>query len=215
MKKVFLVRHGETLANINHTWQDSTDELSPRGFIQADKLAERLKDNTFDQAFCSSYIRAKQTAEAISKRLGLNFIFSDLFAEVKNPSCTIGQKQENIPGNIVYEYIQKRDTAIDKSNFRYEDEETFTELIARARLALETLAEAQGEIILAVTHGTMMRTLVGVVLSQHEPARSPSEIFYGGRYMQTVNTGITVLTYDEEKKVWSLLTFNDHAHFAE
>jgi broad specificity phosphatase PhoE len=215
MKKIFLVRHGETVGNINHTWQDSTDELTPRGFIQADKLAERLEGNTFDQAFCSSFLRAKQTSEAISKRLGLTFIFSDLFTEVKNPSSTIGERYEKIPGNVVYEYIQKRDSAEDRDNFRLEDEETFTELIARARKALQTLAEAEGETILAVTHGTFMRTLVGVVLSQHEPTRPSSEIFYGGRFMQTINTGITVLTYDEEKKVWSLLTFNDHAHFAE
>lgn len=215
MKKVYLVRHGETRANISHIWQDSTDELTPRGFIQADNLAERLEGNTFDQAFCSSFLRAKQTAEAVSKRLGLNFIFSDLFTEVKNPSSTIGESYEKIPGNVVYEYIQKRDSAEDRDNFRLEDEETFSELIARARKALETLAEAEGETILAVTHGTFMRTLVGVVLSQHEPERSPSEIFYGARYMQTINTGITVLTYDEVKKVWSLLTFNDHAHFAE
>jgi broad specificity phosphatase PhoE len=215
MKKVFIVRHGETVGNINHTWQGPQDELAPSGFIQADKLAERLEGTTFDKAFCSSFLRAKQTAEAVSKRLGLTLIFSDLFTEVKNPSCTIGHKQENVPGNVVYEYLQKRDTAIDKDNFRHEDDETFAELIARAREALETLAQAEGETILAVTHGTFMRTLVGVVLSQHEPSRPASEIFYGGRFMQTINTGITVLTYDEEKKVWSLLTFNDHAHFAE
>ncbi len=215
MKKIFLVRHGETIANISKIWQDSTDGLSPRGFIQAEKLAERLKKNTFGLAFCSSFTRAQQTAEVISKRLGLNFLPSDLFIEVQNPSCTVGVRQEKIPGNAVYEYMQKRDSAVDKDNFRYEDEETFTELIARARKALEALTEADGETILVVTHGTIMRTLVGLVLSQHEPNRSPSEIFYAGRYMQTINTGITVLTYEEDTKVWSLLTFNDHAHFAE
>lgn len=215
MKKIFLVRHGETLANISHTWQDSTDELSPEGFMQADKLAERLEENTFDQAFCSSFVRARQTAEVVSNRLGISFTFSDLFTEVKNPSCTIGVKQENTPGNVVFEYLQMRDGASDKDNFRHEDEETFTELITRGRKALEILAKADGETVLVVTHGTFMKTLVGLVLSQHEPSRSPSEIFYGGRYMQTINTGITVLNYDEEKKAWSLLTFNDHAHFAE
>ena len=215
MKKIFLVRHGETLANIAKTWQDSTDELSPRGFIQAETLAERIKDNTFDQAFSSSYTRAKQTAEVIAKRLGLDFIFSNLFTEVKNPSSTIGIKLEKIPGNVVHEYLEKRRLATDRDNFRYEDEETFTELIARARKVLESLDEVKGETTLVVTHGSFMRTLVGVVLSQHEPERSPSEIFYAMRYMKTTNTGITVLTYDEESKVWSLLTFNDHAHFAE
>ena len=215
MKKVFLVRHGETLANMNMTWQDSNDELSPRGFIQADKLAERLVENTFDQVFCSSFKRARQTAEVLTKRLGLTFIFSDLFTEVKNPSCLVGIKQENIPGNAVHDYLQMRDSASDKDNFRFEDEETLSELITRARETLELLARSDGETMLAVTHGTFMKTLVGVVLSQHEPTRSASEIFYAGRYMLTINTGITVLTYNEDKKVWTLLTFNDHAHFAE
>lgn len=215
MKTVYLVRHGETNANLAKTWQDPFDELSPRGFLQAENLATRLQELYFDLALSSSYKRAMQTAEVIQKRTGLVFTYSDNFVEVKNPSSTIGIKQEKAPGNKIFEYLQARDSAVDKDNFRFEDEETLAELIKRGRAALVELTKAEATSILVVTPGTIMRTIVNLVLSQHDTSRLAADIFYGGRFMQTVNTGITVLNYDEETELWSLLTFNDHAHFAD
>jgi len=215
MKKIYLVRHGETNSNVAKVWQDSSDELSPRGFIQAEALAARLQHLNFDLAVSSPYKRAKQTAEVISLQTGLIFNYSDNFVEVKNPSSTVGTQQEKVVGNKIFEYLQARDSAGDRDNFRFEDEETLHELINRGKSALAELAALDGSSVLVVTHGTIMRTIVTIVLNQHDKDRLASDIFYSGRYMETVNTGITVLNYDEVSKVWSLLTFNDHAHFAE
>ena len=215
MKTVYFVRHGETLGNLAKAWQGPNDELSPQGFIQAETLAKRLAELQFDAVFCSSFKRAVQTAEVVAKRTGIAFSSSDYFVEVRNPSSTYGVVQEKVPGNEVYEYIQARDQSADKENFRYSDEETIAEVVLRARQALEFLAQSEGQSILVISHGTILKTITSVILSQHDKERPAAEIFYSGKYMQTTNTGITVAMYDEAGETWSLLTFNDHAHFAE
>jgi broad specificity phosphatase PhoE len=76
---VYLVRHGETNANIKKLWQDGSDVLSPAGFEQAAVLANRLKTIVVDMAISSTLIRAVQTAGVITTQTGLTFTESALF----------------------------------------------------------------------------------------------------------------------------------------
>ncbi len=216
MKTVYLVRHGETVANLAQVWQDESDVLSPQGFLQAENLALRLQSENFDKAYCSSYVRAKQTADILQLKLGIEFESSDLFKEVQGPTSTVGIKYEKVEGNRINEYLSSRDSAPDISNFRFEDEETLFEVVTRARSALARLETVEAKKILVITHGTFMRTLVSLVLNQHEPDRTAAGIFHAGRYLETTNTGITVINKAaQDNSPWSLLTFNDHNHFVE
>jgi len=66
--KIYAFRHAETYYNKNKIftgWIDS--KLTPKGWEQARKLAEKLKDKRIDYAFTSSLSRAKDTLKEVLK----------------------------------------------------------------------------------------------------------------------------------------------------
>ena len=60
---LYIVRHGDP--------DYSTDSLTPRGVLQAEAVAKRLKDSGITQIYSSPMGRALQTAEPACKLLGL------------------------------------------------------------------------------------------------------------------------------------------------
>ena len=72
LKTLYLVRHGQTDANLNKVVQGQTDTpLNETGLIQARKVAEKLKSVHADMVLSSDLSRAAQTAEVIAKTCGL------------------------------------------------------------------------------------------------------------------------------------------------
>lgn len=66
--KIILIRHGESESNVGiNTKKDSP--LTERGKKQVEHLADRLKQYRISEIYCSNLIRAKQTAEIISKKI--------------------------------------------------------------------------------------------------------------------------------------------------
>lgn len=69
-----LIRHGETPANTGGVWHGSTDTpLSDRGHQQARRVGQHLVDagESYSQIYSSPLQRARYTAEAIGRGLGL------------------------------------------------------------------------------------------------------------------------------------------------
>ncbi len=66
--KLYLVRHGQTVENVNHIHQGHTDgQLTELGQEQALRIAERLRKESFDVIYASDLGRAANTARAIAK----------------------------------------------------------------------------------------------------------------------------------------------------
>ncbi len=62
-----VVRHGETVANVEHVYQgQSHGELNDKGIVQAYELKEALMGQSLDIIFCSDLKRAVDTAEIIA-----------------------------------------------------------------------------------------------------------------------------------------------------
>jgi len=74
--KIFLVRHGESEANAKDLYQGQRldSPLSSHGLEQAQRIAERLKDEKIDAIYSSDLLRARETAEAIAKFHNLKVI---------------------------------------------------------------------------------------------------------------------------------------------
>src|SRR3712207_2914672 len=71
---IYLVRHGQTTWNIERRFQGQLDvPLSEEGLRQAEAVASWLVRQRvrFGAVYSSDLLRAKQTAEAIGRRLGL------------------------------------------------------------------------------------------------------------------------------------------------
>ncbi len=84
--KVFLVRHGQSIANKiricqgnQNKWTDTS--LTYTGKTQARKVAERLKGEKFDIIYSSPLKRAKQTANIINKFHNKGIIIDDRIKE--------------------------------------------------------------------------------------------------------------------------------------
>ena len=67
--KLYLVRHGETDANRLGLSQSPKTPLSEDGLKQAKIVARRLAGIKIDIIYSSTYLRAKRTAEVISKEI--------------------------------------------------------------------------------------------------------------------------------------------------
>lgn len=71
MTKLFLVRHGETDWNRDGRWQGGSDtRLNETGREQARELADTL-DGSIDALYSSDLARARETAEILGAKLGL------------------------------------------------------------------------------------------------------------------------------------------------
>ncbi|CDQ19298.1 histidine phosphatase family protein [Halobacillus karajensis] len=82
MTKVALIRHGSTPWNKEKRAQGTSDiRLDEEGKGEAIKLAERLKNGTWDVLYSSPLLRAKQTAEFISEKVGLDILFDSRLKE--------------------------------------------------------------------------------------------------------------------------------------
>lgn len=71
MAKLILVRHGESEWNKLGIWTGSVDvALSEKGFEEARKAGDVLRDVKIDFAFVANMLRAQQTFDSLCERLG-------------------------------------------------------------------------------------------------------------------------------------------------
>jgi broad specificity phosphatase PhoE len=70
--RVYLARHGQTAYNIEGRFQGQLPvALDAKGRTQATELAERAAEHGFAALWCSPLKRARETADAVAKRIEL------------------------------------------------------------------------------------------------------------------------------------------------
>lgn len=83
MKKLYLVRHGQTTWNLEKRTQGNKDsDLTPLGIKQAEILSHRLQNIELDAIFCSPLKRAYLTAEIIAKKQNIEYTLDDRLREI-------------------------------------------------------------------------------------------------------------------------------------
>src|SRR5579862_7785240 len=69
---VYLARHGQTAYNLEGRFQGQQEiPLDDTGRAQAEELAERAVPYGFAALWCSPLLRARETADAVAARIGL------------------------------------------------------------------------------------------------------------------------------------------------
>jgi broad specificity phosphatase PhoE len=208
MKTIYLVRHGQTNANVTQTFQGPSEPLSEVGEKQAFRLAERLQHLDFAKIIASDYVRTCQTTEPIRQLVNVSFETSALLREEKTPTSWLGRTEMDVNGQ------QFTEDLIDKSDdlsWRVEDAENTHDIHTRIKKSLEMLENDSSDSILVVSHGNFLKQLLGHVLL--DGRGTLKEVASFKRTLKTTNTGISVIVF--EKGRWRVLTWNDHAHFAE
>jgi broad specificity phosphatase PhoE len=70
--RVFLARHGQTAYNLEGRFQGQLPvSLDDTGRAQAAELAERAASHDFVKLWCSPLLRARETADIVAARIGL------------------------------------------------------------------------------------------------------------------------------------------------
>lgn len=82
--QIVLIRHAEP-EWVRDGLNVDDPPLTQRGHMQAEMLAERLADETFDEILVSPLTRTRQTAEPILKRLGRDLVVEPWLEEIRNP----------------------------------------------------------------------------------------------------------------------------------
>lgn len=212
MKKIYLIRHGESADNSQNLESRNDTPLSEKGLKQTMFLGERFDRIEVDQIIASPYTRTHQTAEAIASRKNLPIEFSELFVERRVPSEILGLSFDSKELKNVYSELKKNYFV---PGARYSDEENFEDLKIRAATALAFLESAQAENIVVSTHGMFQMMLISyMVFGKEVSSREFIKMFNG---LKNSNTGITWCEYDPSLKTneetgWKMFVWNDNAH---
>jgi probable phosphoglycerate mutase len=180
MTYVALVRHGETDWNAERRLQGSSDiPLNDTGRAQALAAARRLRDRRWDVLVSSPLSRAWETADIIGAHLGLER--SSTYPELSERH--FGEAE----GATDYEVFDRWPYGV------YPGMEPHESVTERGLRVLDDLAARhRGASILAVTHGGLIRSVVGALHIRRAP-RIP-------------NASISSLRHDEHG--WTVLTIN-------
>jgi len=151
---VYVARHGETVDNLPplRLMGSRDSPLTERGRRQAVALAAAAADLGVRSLFTSPQPRARDTAEVVERRLGLEARADDRLRESSRGSWE-GRLVEQI---AVEEPGRWRDWQRPSADFRFPGGESLGEHLARVRAILEDLRRAPAP-VLAIAHGGTIR----------------------------------------------------------
>lgn len=150
MTRLLLVRHGETVDNVNQIMQGQTQgELTQKGVLQAEELARQMRDEFIDVFVSSDLKRSIDTCRIIAQLHGLPVVQTPLL-------------RERDWGGFTGRFIPDL-----KDETWPDDIESITDLRARAKAFLDFICEQYpGKTVLAVGHGIINKAIQAVHLGK-------------------------------------------------
>tara|TARA_B110000438_G_scaffold4039_1_gene4071 strand:- start:1633 stop:2250 length:618 start_codon:yes stop_codon:yes gene_type:complete len=158
MKKIIIVRHGQTNSNIEGRIQGQINTpLNDAGLEQAKKTGEFIKNNfSISEAWSSDLIRTQTTAENIFK----NFKTTKLIREM-----SYGDWENNFFEDLPKDSSEQVNEYLNASEkFKAPNGESFQNLFDRASEFIKKLNFNNDNEVLIVSHGGFMRVLVSSLL---------------------------------------------------
>lgn len=180
-------------------WQGQGDSpLSDHGVEQAQALAERLSEATFDRILSSDLSRARNTARAVGERIGAEPELHQSWREIDVgdwEGLTRAEVKERFPEQIAALKAGKP--------IKIGGAESWLELAQRSHRAFEALrAElGPGQRAVVFAHGGVIASLVGLLFGVSRDKR---------RLGNVANTAMTTIRHDGQRP--SLLRYNDATH---
>jgi len=209
MTHIWLIRHGE--AHVNHVPEDGllrvVDEegLTPKGAQQAEMLRERLArthEIQPDLVVTSTFMRAHQTAQIVSKAWDVPMMESDDVQEWRLGSDAVGLTVEQALQS--WDRIRGGDGHDERLS---PQTETHNEFISRVDTALQLLPASYPEQnVVVFTHGGVIARSLTTYLGLR-PEASINGI-------HAAHTSITEWRQQPESTLapWMLVRYNDHSH---
>ena len=122
--RLIATRHAETNYNVKDlvNYDPNVDvHLTENGVKQAEKLADQLKDFSFDVIYISRLKRTKQTAEIINRYHGLDLVINELLDDTRNgfegrPYSEAKGWRDVQPDPVTARYMDKYESVSDMTN---------------------------------------------------------------------------------------------------
>ncbi len=146
MTTLILVRHGETVDNVNHIMQGQTQgQLTAQGLLQAHRLAESLRSEPIDVFVSSDLKRSVDTCRVVAEGHGKDVVTTPLL-------------RERDWGSFTGRYIPSL-----KGETWPDDIESLEALKHRARRFMQYITDNYpGLTVLAVGHGIINKAIQAV-----------------------------------------------------
>jgi len=155
--KIILLRHGETVYNLEKRLQGPKDSLTDKGKEQIFGLKEKLINFNFDEIISSDEQRAIESAEIIS-------------GWSKKKFKQISLIREKSSGDFSDKLVSEVDWSLINGNFldkKIPGGDSVQEVIIRALDFLKVLNQfEQGKNVLVVSHGTFLRVLFCLIFNK-------------------------------------------------
>lgn len=215
-KVLYLIRHAEGESNVSDERLDPSAPLTQQGKEQTRLLAERFVALRPHALFSSPVSRSFDTAVEIGKACRLEPMPLTLLSPRRRPSELNKVAKSSEEGNAIDRILREN---FHRPGWRYSDEENFEDLKARCLQILVHLSAQDGDRILAVTHGILIRIIVACAMMGEGITGEVCESFIRG--CRTAKSGITTITVgyntaDEGiASKYQLWSWNDYSHLGE
>ena len=196
MKRIILVRHGESETNLTKTFTGQLDTaLTERGVQQANLAAEYLDKYKIDRVYASTLRRAYVTAKPIAKRQGCGILGRDALQEI-NAGVWQGLTFDEIIEKYPDTYNVWR---ADLKSAKPDGGESCEELYSRVVSEFKTIIEEDGDLtVCIVAHATPVRMIMsfmeygsidGISVIPWVPNASVTVYKYDGGVFEAEETG--------------------------
>ncbi len=212
-KLIYFIRHGEAKLNALGIRQGREGGLTDKGRAQALETAKRFpkQKGSPDVIIASPLERTQETAGIIAHELNMDIEYSELLIERGNPTEIIGHAGSEPETKKIVDLIDK---TYHDNDFRYSDEENFTDIKERARKLLEYIKTRQEQRIIMVTHSIFLKMVISYMLLGDKLTASKYNAL---SYLNPIeNGGITICSHTKENhwwkksnEEWRLITWND------
>ena len=158
MTDIYFVRHAESFGNLTRRVYGHFDGLvTPKGYMQIEKLQERFRDIKIDKVYSSDLARTCETAKAIYEQKNLPLIRESAFREIG-----FGVWEDMAWGEVFVNQREAYDAWLSRPlEFSVSGSETYENVYARAKSALDRIvSESDGQAVAIVSHGATIRMLM-------------------------------------------------------
>lgn len=202
MKKIFLVRHGESEWNILKKVQGQKNiPLTKNGIYQAHLIGNRLKNEKIDIIYSSHLDRAKDTANIIGEIINTNIITKKELQEI-NFGIWEGMSQADINKNYNKDFILWRK---EPEKLKIGEVETLENLQIRSMRCINNIIKNDlSENIVVVSHSATLKTIILGLLNMN---------LCHFKNLTLNNVSLTIIEFRDYNKV--LKVFNEISHLKE
>lgn len=205
MKTLYFVRHGETDANAQGLTMGQRDvPLNARGLEQAEETARWLARYPIERIVTSDLSRARQTAEALGRKVGLT---AETDARLRELCFGIFEGR-HIPDCEKEDPVAVARWRSGEFDYAPEGGETRRSLMDRTRAVLGELVAAPEKHIAVVAHGGTLNALHTHIVESSNP--HPREHIH--RVFRFSNGSVSIAAHADNQ--WRFLVVNSTYHLS-